>query len=85
MVTPSYRSFGAALVLTMASQSPKLQQDVPEIDKLQEMVIQNIEKSAARVISDRQPGDQVGIESSLEAAVDILKEVKRKSRIRRLV
>lgn len=73
------------MVLTMASQSPLLQPWVPEIEDLQELVIRNIERSAAQVRRIGQSDGHSETESSLEAAVEILKEVKRKSRMRRLV
>lgn len=85
VLTSSCRSLGAVLVLTMAAQSRQLRGWVPDIDDLQTMVIQNIGQWATQLNSKDQSEAQQNTESSLEAAVEILKEVRRKTRIRRLV
>lgn len=76
--TFSISSLGAVLVLTMAAHCSRLVHFVSDIDELQTLVIDHVEPWASVLKND---GVQQS-ESSLEAAVGILKEIRRKCRIR---
>lgn len=76
--TFSISSLGAALVLTMAVHSARLHDLVPDIDEMQSLVIEHVEPWAVKLKTEERQDS----ESSLEAAVDILKEIRRKRRIR---
>ncbi|KAF2794598.1 hypothetical protein K505DRAFT_324641 [Melanomma pulvis-pyrius CBS 109.77] len=78
--TFSISSLGAVLVLTMAVHCNQLKELVPDIDELQNLVIEHVEPWATNHKSEN--GKE--LESSLEAAVGILKEIRRKCRIRNL-
>ncbi|KAF2684970.1 putative C6 finger domain protein [Lentithecium fluviatile CBS 122367] len=78
--TFSISSLGAILVLTMAVQCEQLKALVPDLDDLQSLVIDHVEPCAMNLKTEH--GTQS--ESSLEAAVGILKEIRRKCRMRNL-
>jgi hypothetical protein len=78
--TFSISSLGAVLVLTMAVHCEQLKALVPNIDELQSLVIDHVEPWALNLKTKH--GQRS--ESSLEAAVGILKEIRRKCRMRDL-
>ena len=78
--TFSISLLGAVLVLTMAVQCNQLKELVPDIDELQSLVIDHMEPWSIHL----KTANRKELESSLEAAVGILKEIRRKCRIRNL-
>jgi hypothetical protein len=78
--TFSISSLGAVLVLTMAVHCNQLKELVPDIDELQSIVIDHVESCALNLKTEN--GKE--LESSLEAAVGILREIRRKCRMRNL-
>ena len=78
--TFSISSLGAVLVLTMAVHCEQLKAVVPDIDELQSLVIDHVEPWATNLKTEQGARS----ESSLEAAVGILKEIRRKCRMRDL-
>lgn len=78
--TFSISLLGAVLVLTMAVHCEQLRALVPDIDELQSLVIDHVEPWAVNLKTEYGARS----ESSLEAAVGILKEIRRKCRMRDL-